>query len=73
MLAFFFRLINQSYSNSRGSPSLPGRSGDDDSDPVQIGSCGATDPYRRAQEILALTKVNWDSSEGIGGYPKRNR
>jgi hypothetical protein len=73
MLAFFFRQINQSYSNSRGSPSLPGRSSDDDSDPVQIGSCGATDPYRRAQEILALTKMNWDSSEGIGRYPKRNR
>jgi hypothetical protein len=37
--------------------------------PVQIGSCGETDIRQRAIEILALTKMNWNSSEGIGRYP----
>lgn len=37
--------------------------------PVQIGSCGPTDLRQRALEILALTKMNWNSSEGIGRYP----
>ena len=37
--------------------------------PVQIGSCGETDIRQRASEILALTKMNWNSSEGIGRYP----
>ncbi|WP_455387566.1 argonaute/piwi family protein [Petrachloros mirabilis] len=37
--------------------------------PLQIGSCGPTDIRERAREILALTKMNWNSSEGIGRYP----
>ncbi|UCI23013.1 hypothetical protein FJ970_32185 (plasmid) [Mesorhizobium sp. B2-1-8] len=37
--------------------------------PLQIGSCGPTDIRQRASEILALTKMNWNSSEGIGRHP----
>ena len=37
--------------------------------PLQIGSCGPTDIRQRAEEILLLTKMNWNSSEGIGRYP----
>jgi hypothetical protein len=37
--------------------------------PLQIGSCGLTDIRQRAREILALTKMNWNSSEGIGRHP----
>lgn len=37
--------------------------------PLQIGSCGVTDIRQRAEEILALTKMNWNSSEGIGRHP----
>jgi hypothetical protein len=37
--------------------------------PLEIGSCGSTDIRERAREILALTKMNWNSSEGIGRYP----
>jgi hypothetical protein len=37
--------------------------------PLQIGSCGSTDLRERAREVLALTKMNWNSSEGIGRYP----
>lgn len=37
--------------------------------PLQIGSCGPTDIRLRAEEILALTKMNWNSSEGIGRHP----
>lgn len=37
--------------------------------PLQIGSCGSTDIRERAREILALTKMNWNSSEGIGRHP----
>lgn len=37
--------------------------------PLQIGSCGPTDIRQRAKEILALTKMNWNSSEGVGRHP----
>lgn len=37
--------------------------------PIQIGACGATDIRQRANEILALTKMNWNSSEGVGRHP----
>ena len=37
--------------------------------PLQIGSCGPTNMRQRASEILALTKMNWNSSEGIGRHP----
>jgi hypothetical protein len=37
--------------------------------PLQIGSCGLADMRQRASEILALTKMNWNSSEGIGRHP----
>lgn len=37
--------------------------------PLQIGSCGETDMRERAREILALTKMNWNSSDGIGRHP----
>ncbi|HXX18635.1 MAG TPA: hypothetical protein VEJ46_04475 [Candidatus Acidoferrum sp.] len=37
--------------------------------PIQIGSCGESDLRQRAREILALTKMNWNSTEGIGRYP----
>jgi hypothetical protein len=37
--------------------------------PIQIGSCGPTDLRERAREILALTKMNWNSTEGQGRYP----
>lgn len=37
--------------------------------PLQIGSSGSTDIRQRAREILALTKMNWNSTEGIGRHP----
>lgn len=37
--------------------------------PLEIGSCGSTDMRERARELLALTKMNWNSSEGLGRYP----
>lgn len=37
--------------------------------PLEIGSCGSTDIVQRAREILALTKMNWNSTEGIGRHP----
>ena len=37
--------------------------------PLQIGSCGPADIRQSAKELLALTKMNWNSSEGIGRYP----
>ncbi len=37
--------------------------------PLQIGACGTTDIRERARELLALTKMNWNSSEGLGRYP----
>lgn len=37
--------------------------------PVEIGAAGDTDLRERAREILALTKMNWNSSEGVSRYP----
>jgi hypothetical protein len=37
--------------------------------PVQLGASGETDIRERAREILALTKMNWNSTEGISRYP----
>lgn len=37
--------------------------------PVEIGSAIDTDLRERAREILALTKMNWNSSEGVSRYP----
>lgn len=37
--------------------------------PIEIGSAGPTDLRQRAVEILALSKMNWNSSEGISRYP----
>jgi len=37
--------------------------------PLQIGSCTNTDLRERAKELLLLTKMNWNSSEGLGRYP----
>lgn len=37
--------------------------------PLEIGSMGDTDIAARAQEILALTKMNWNSSDGITRLP----
>ncbi|PYV67771.1 MAG: hypothetical protein DMG96_38345 [Acidobacteria bacterium] len=37
--------------------------------PLEIGSCGKTDIRERARELLALTKMNWNSSEGLGRFP----
>jgi hypothetical protein len=37
--------------------------------PLQIGSAGDTDLRERALEILALSKVDWNSTDGISRYP----
>jgi hypothetical protein len=37
--------------------------------PIQMGSATETDLRQRAIEILALSKINWNSSEGISRYP----
>jgi hypothetical protein len=37
--------------------------------PLQIGSAGDTDMRERAREILALSKMNWNSAEGISRHP----
>ena len=37
--------------------------------PLEIGACGDTDLRERAQEILSLTKMNWNSADGIGRHP----
>lgn len=37
--------------------------------PIQIGASGETDIRQRAIEILALTKMNWNSTEGMSRYP----
>jgi len=36
---------------------------------LQIGSAGDTDMRERAKEILALSKMNWNSAEGISRNP----
>lgn len=50
-----------SYWNEYPGPHIPA--------PIQIGLSGSGDVRERAREILALTKMNWNSSEGIGRYP----
>jgi hypothetical protein len=37
--------------------------------PLHISADGDTDMVQRAREILALTKMNWNNAEGIGGSP----
>ncbi len=37
--------------------------------PIQIGSAGDTDIEARAREILTLSKMNWNSSDGITRLP----
>jgi hypothetical protein len=37
--------------------------------PIQIGAAGETDLRRRASEILALSKMNWNNTEGMSRYP----
>lgn len=37
--------------------------------PIQFGSVGPTDLKARAKEILALTKMNWNSSDGLARFP----
>lgn len=37
--------------------------------PIEIGSSGTTDIRERAREVLALTKMNWNSSEGLSRFP----
>ena len=55
---FLFTMGYVSWWNEYPGPYIPA--------PVQIGSCGPTDLRQRALEILALTKMNWNTSEGIG-------
>ncbi len=37
--------------------------------PIQFGSVDSTDLGARATEILALTKMNWNSSDGLARFP----
>ena len=37
--------------------------------PIQIGSAGLTDIEARSREILTLSKMNWNSSDGITRLP----
>lgn len=37
--------------------------------PIEIGAASPTDLRQRAIEILALSKINWNSSEGLSRYP----
>ena len=37
--------------------------------PVEIGTAAASDVRQRATEILALSKMNWNTSEGLSRYP----
>jgi hypothetical protein len=49
----------------RGGTSVPGHI----PAPIQIGSAGDTDIEARAREILTLSKMNWNSSDGITQLP----
>jgi hypothetical protein len=37
--------------------------------PLEISATNDTDIGERGREVLALTKVNWNSADGIGRYP----
>ncbi len=37
--------------------------------PIEVGAEGGGDLRERAKEILALTKMNWNSTEGVSRYP----
>ena len=37
--------------------------------PLEIGSAGPTDIEARSREILTLSKMNWNSSDGIARLP----
>ena len=37
--------------------------------PIQVGASGETDIRQRAVEILALSKMNWNNTEGLSRYP----
>ena len=37
--------------------------------PIEIGCAGLTDIRERASEILALSKMNWNNTEGLSRYP----
>jgi len=37
--------------------------------PVELGAAGETNFSERAQEILSLTKMNWNSADGVGRFP----
>jgi hypothetical protein len=58
---YLFTMGYVSYWNEYPGPHIPA--------PIQIGLSGSGDVRERALEILALTKMNWNSSEGIGRYP----
>jgi hypothetical protein len=59
--SYLFTMGYVSWWNEYPGPHIPA--------PIHIGSCGPSDIRQRANEILALTKMNWNSSEGIGRYP----
>lgn len=37
--------------------------------PLEIGGVGQTDLPQRAREILTLTKMNWNTADGLGRHP----
>lgn len=37
--------------------------------PIEIGAAGETDMRQRALEILALSKMNWNNTDGLSRYP----
>jgi hypothetical protein len=37
--------------------------------PIQLGAAGETDIRQRAIEILALSKMNWNNTEGLSRFP----